>query len=338
MLGAGGLLLALPLLCGAAAGLGAPRLLRFSGHVPEDSPAGTRVRGVRVPLRGPGEPPARWALRGDGAHHFSLQRRPGGERGALEARTARRLDRGARAEYRLLLRAAVRPRAALLRVRVLARDDRRPRLPPAARLEPSPRGSELARLRSSDGEESPEVPLAYRARPALSADSLPASRRLSLWVWARDRGRPRRLLPAVRGPGEERRRRRPRSLSPGPRRYAARLPPGARVGDTVFTLPRGRDAGGWFELAAPGAAPLGVDRASGRLYLRRELPAGGGAEALVKVHRGGGRGKGGRRGEAGWGCAGSSGLREGRSGGTLSLSTAAWKEAVARWAPASSPR
>ncbi|XP_046766540.1 cHz-cadherin isoform X3 [Gallus gallus] len=289
MLGAGGLLLALPLLCGAAAGLGAPRLLRFSGHVPEDSPAGTRVRGVRVPLRGPGEPPARWALRGDGAHHFSLQRRPGGERGALEARTARRLDRGARAEYRLLLRAAVRPRAALLRVRVLARDDRRPRLPPAARLEPSPRGSELARLRASDGEESPEVPLAYRARPALSADSLPASRRLSLWVWARDRGRPRRLLPAVRGPGEERRRRRPRSLSPGPRRYAARLPPGARVGDTVFTLPRGRDAGGWFELAAPGAAPLGVDRASGRLYLRRELPAGGGAEALVKVHRGGGR-------------------------------------------------
>ncbi|XP_015711387.1 neural-cadherin-like [Coturnix japonica] len=187
MLGAGGLLLALPLLCGAA-GLGAPRPLRFSGQVPENSPAGTRVRG-------PAEPPARWALRGDGAHRF-VQPRPGGERGALEAR---RLDRGMR----------------------------------------------------------------------------PTSRRLR--VWARDRGRPGAA-----------RRRRARSLSPVPRRYAARLPPGARVGDTVFTLPRGRESDAWFELAAPGAAQLGVDRASGRLYLRRELPAGGGAEALVKVHRGGG--------------------------------------------------
>uniref|UniRef100_A0A8B9VJF9 Neural-cadherin n=1 Tax=Anas zonorhyncha TaxID=75864 RepID=A0A8B9VJF9_9AVES len=72
---------------------------------------------------------------------------------------------------------------------------------------------------------------------------------------------------------------------PGPRRYAARLPPGARVGDAVFTLP----PGAWFEMAAPGQAPLRVDRASGRLYLSGELPAGGGAEALVKVHTGGGR-------------------------------------------------
>lgn len=90
---------------------------------------------------------------------------------------------------------------------------------------------------------------------------------------------------------------------PGPRRYAARLPPGARVGDTVFTLP----PGAWFEMAAPGQAPLRVDRASGRLYLSGELPAGGGAEALVKVHTGGGRGKGtGRRdprlgSDRGWG-------------------------------------
>nr|XP_027308283.2 neural-cadherin [Anas platyrhynchos] len=72
---------------------------------------------------------------------------------------------------------------------------------------------------------------------------------------------------------------------PGPRRYAARLPPGARVGDAVFTLP----PGAWFEMAAPRQAPLRVDRASGRLYLSGELPAGGGAEALVKVHTGGGR-------------------------------------------------
>ncbi|NXU52532.1 CADN protein, partial [Turnix velox] len=77
----------------------------------------------------------------------------------------------------------------------------------------------------------------------------------------------------------------------GSRRYTARLPPGVRVGDTVFTVPpsRERAAGGWFELASPGAVPVAVDRASGRLYLRRELRAGGQAEVLVKVHRGGGR-------------------------------------------------
>lgn len=66
------------------------------------------------------------------------------------------------------------------------------------------------------------------------------------------------------------------------------------MGDTVFTVPRSRDrtADGWFELASPGATPVGVDRASGRLYLRRELRAGGRAEVLVKVHSGGGRGRG----------------------------------------------
>ncbi|NWZ65567.1 CADN protein, partial [Acrocephalus arundinaceus] len=81
-----------------------------------------------------------------------------------------------------------------------------------------------------------------------------------------------------------------RPSGPGARRYTARLPSGARVGDTVFTVPRSRDraAGGWFELASPGAIPVGLDRTSGRLYLRRELRAGGRAEVLVKVHSGGG--------------------------------------------------
>ncbi|NXC80422.1 CADN protein, partial [Cercotrichas coryphoeus] len=89
------------------------------------------------------------------------------------------------------------------------------------------------------------------------------------------------------------RHREPRSLrpaGPGARRFTARLPPGARLGDTVFTVPGRRDAaaGAWFELASAGASPVGIDRTSGRLYLRRELRAGGREEVLVKVHRGGG--------------------------------------------------
>lgn len=354
-------LLLLLLLCGAA-GLrrgGGPRLLRFSGQVPENSPAGTRVRGLRVPLRrllGPGEPAGEWALEGDGASRFSLQRRAGGGRGLLLLRTAERLDREAQPEYGLRLRrrrAARSPREALLRVRVLDRNDHRPRLPPARPLEVdelAPLGTEVARLRASDGDEGANARLTYRPWPpgagsrllfvvprsgqVLTVGSLLGLRRLRLCVAAHDHGRPRPLRSpprclrlAVRGPrsppggggggGRQRRRRRARSLllppppperppGSGSRRYTARLPPGARVGDTVFTVPRSREraAGGWFELASPGAAPVAVDRASGRLYLRRELRAGGRAEVLVKVHRGGGRGRGaatGRDGTGRWG-------------------------------------
>ncbi|XP_042642142.1 neural-cadherin-like isoform X2 [Tyto alba] len=316
------LLLLLLLLLGGAAGPGpgpggAPRLLRFSGRVAENSPAGTRVRGLRVPLRGllsPGEPAGEWALGGRGASRFWLQRRAGGGRGLLLLRTAERLDREARPEYRLRRRrrAGRSPREALLRVRVLDRNDHRPRLPPEVD-ELAPLGAEVARLRGSDGDEGANARLAYGPWPpgapgrrlfvvpgsgqVLAAGSLLGLRRLRFCVAARDHGRPRPLRSpprclrlAVRG----RRRRGVRSLpppGPGSRRYTARLPRGARVGDTVFTVPRNRDraAGGWFELAAPGATPVGVDRTSGRLFLRRELRAGDRAEVPVKVHGGGGR-------------------------------------------------
>lgn len=335
------LLLLLPLLAGAAGpGCGgSPRLLRFSGQVPENSPAGTWVRGLRVPLRrllGPGEPAGEWALEGDGASRFSLQRRPGGGGGLLLLRTAEPLDREAQPEYglRLRRRAGPSPLEALLRVRVLDRNDHRPRLPPARPLEVDelvPLGTEVARLRASDRDEGANARLTYRPWPpgagsrllfvvprsgqVLTVGSLLGLRRLRLCVAALDHGRPRPLRSparclrlAVRGRGAAGgagRRREPRSLQPpgaGARHYTARLAPGARVGDTVFTVPRSREraAGGWFELASPGATPVGIDRTSGRLYLRRELRAGGRAEVLVKVHRGGGGGSGpGEHGEGG---------------------------------------
>ncbi|XP_050771609.1 protocadherin-8-like, partial [Gymnogyps californianus] len=218
--------LLLLLLCGAA-GLGrggAPRLLRFSGQVPENSPAGTRVRGLRVPLRrllGPGEPAGEWALEGDGASRFSLQRRAGGGRGLLLLRTAERLDREAQPEYGLRLRRRWRagrsPREALLRVRVLDRNDHRPRLPPARPLEVdelAPLGTEVARLRASDSDEGANARLTYRPWPpgagsrllfvvprsgqVLTVGSLLGLRRLRLCVAAHDHGRPRPLRSPAR--------------------------------------------------------------------------------------------------------------------------------------------
>ncbi|XP_064010015.1 protocadherin-8-like [Pogoniulus pusillus] len=346
--------LLLLLLCGAAAleRGGAARSLRFSGQVPENSPAGTQVRGLQVPLRrllGPGETAGEWALEGDGASHFFLQQRPGGGQGLLLLlRTAERLDREAQPEYGLRLRRRTGRalREALLRVRVLDRNDHRPRLPPARPLEVdelAPLGTEIARFRASDSDEGANARLTYRPWPpgassrqlfvvprsgqVLTVGSLLGLRRLRLCVAVQDHGHPRPLRRtarclrlAVRGrrsedDGEAGRRRRERSLppperppGPGSRRYTARLPPGARVGDTVFTIPQSREwaAGSWFELASAGASAVGVDRTSGRLYLRRELRAGDRAEVLVKVHSGGGRGRepgrAGRRGEAAFPC------------------------------------
>ncbi|XP_064297842.1 uncharacterized protein LOC135311774 [Phalacrocorax carbo] len=267
--------LLLLLLLGGAAGLG-----RLSGPVSGNSPAGRRLRGLRGPLRGtPG--PGEWALEGDGDSRFSLRRRR-----LLLLRTAEGPDREARPEYGRR-RAGRDPREALLRVRVVSRSAHRPRLPPGV-AEP---GTEVARLRALDGVgEASGAP--RRVPPSRLLVVVPGSGR-GLTAGSLP-GLPRCRRHAAAGAGG---RRRARSLLPpgtGSRRYTARLPHGARVGDTVFTVPRSRDraAGGWFELASPGAAPVGVDRASGRLYLRRELRAGGRAEVLVKVHRGGGRGRG----------------------------------------------
>uniref|UniRef100_A0A8D0HKE9 Neural-cadherin n=1 Tax=Sphenodon punctatus TaxID=8508 RepID=A0A8D0HKE9_SPHPU len=293
------------LLVAGSCGAGAfSRTLRFYGQVPENSPPGTRVQGLRVPLRrlrvplAPGQPPGgEWALEGEGASCFSLQLRRRPDRGLLVLRTAGPLDREARAQYSLVLRrrgAGSRQEEALLLVRVLDRNDHRPRFPPA--LPPlevdelAPLGSEVARLRALDADEGPNALLTYRAR-VLAVGSLLGRRRLSLWVSAQDHGLPRplrsparRLRVAVRG--ERSGARRARSAPPSPLSYTVRVPAGgARPEEPVFTLPEAAE-GSWFELASPAAAaPVRLDGDSGRLYLTRQLEPGGRAEVLIRVHR-----------------------------------------------------
>ncbi|XP_053101938.1 neural-cadherin-like [Hemicordylus capensis] len=208
-----------------------PRALCFYGQVPENSPAGTWVQGLRVPLRrlllAPGRPPGEWALEGAGASHFALQLHPAG--GSLPPqllllRTAARLDRETRPRYSLSLRGP--SRAALLRLRVLDRNDHRPRFPPpdpaAQPLEVdelSPLGSEVARLRALDADEGANALLTYLSWPdggsepglggrrlfvvprsgqVLTVGSLLGVRRLSLWVSAQDHGLPRPLRSPAR--------------------------------------------------------------------------------------------------------------------------------------------
>uniref|UniRef100_A0ACB8FEA5 Uncharacterized protein n=1 Tax=Sphaerodactylus townsendi TaxID=933632 RepID=A0ACB8FEA5_9SAUR len=235
----------------------APRTLCFHGQVPENSPPGTWVRGLRVPLArllllGPGQPLGEWALEGDGASRFWLHLRP--SKGAALLRTAERLDREARPGYTLSLRGP--RRAVLLRLRVLDRNDHRPRFPPCPAVplevdELAPLGSEVARLRASDPDEGANARLTYCAWPdgaghgqqqqqrlfvvprsgqVLAVGSLLGLRRLSLWVSAQDHGVPRplrsptrRLDLAVRR-RQRRREARHEGAAPSPRR-ARSLPP-----------------------------------------------------------------------------------------------------------------
>ncbi|XP_044280259.1 neural-cadherin-like [Varanus komodoensis] len=266
-----------------------PRALCFYGQVPENSPPGTWVQGLRVPLRrlqlAPGRPPEEWALEGDGASHFAHQLQPAKERSRsrlLLLRTAERLDREARPRYSLWLRGP--SRAALLRLRVLDRNDHRPRFPPGPARplevdELSPLGAEVARLRALDADEGANARLTYRSWPGaggrrlfvvprsgqvLTVGSLLGLRRLSLWVSAQDHGLPqplrspaRRLELAVRKGASPARQpaqggslakpRGARSVSAAPSPvYKVRIPVGAPPGEPIFTVPdtRYQEAGG----------------------------------------------------------------------------------------------
>ncbi|XP_054841872.1 neural-cadherin-like [Eublepharis macularius] len=283
-----------------------PSALCFHGQVPENSPPGTWVRGLRVPLPlVPGRPPGRWALEGEGASRFALHLLP--TKGAAFLRTAERLDREARSGYALSLRGP--SRAVLLRLRVLDRNDHRPHFPPSPGLplevdELSPLGSEVARLRAWDADEGANARLTYLSGQVLAVSSLLGMRRLSLWVSAQDHGAPRplrsparRLEWAVRRSGREPREqtapslRRARALAAPNPLYKVRIPVGAPLGEPIFTVPGARyqEAGGsWFELASPaagGSFPVELDRGSGRLYLSRQLERGGQTEVMVKVHQ-----------------------------------------------------
>uniref|UniRef100_A0A8D0DKZ2 Neural-cadherin-like n=1 Tax=Salvator merianae TaxID=96440 RepID=A0A8D0DKZ2_SALMN len=255
-----------------------PRALCFYGQVPENSPPGTWVQGLRVPVRrlllDSRQPSVLWTLEGDGASHFALQLQPftasqPSAAALLLLRTAERLDREVRPVYILSLRGP--PRAVAIRLRVLDRNDHRPRFPPslARPLEVDelvPLGSEVARLRALDPDEGANALLTYRAWPGGSDGS-------------------RRLFVVPRSGQLEK-----AAAAPSPRR-ALRIPVGAPPGEPIFTVPdtRYQEAGGsWFELASPattGSFPVELDRGSGRLSLSRQLQRGGRMEVTVRVHR-----------------------------------------------------
>uniref|UniRef100_A0A672UN86 Neural-cadherin-like n=1 Tax=Strigops habroptila TaxID=2489341 RepID=A0A672UN86_STRHB len=302
------------LCCALAAARAAPRRRpSFDGHVAENRAAGTRVRGLSIPLTrlAPGPWCAqvrgrRWRLQllGEGHSHFRVWLHARTARVLL--RTARPLDREARALYALRLalccrrclpRAAAPAELAAIAVRVLDDNDNAPRFAGGPRRgvtrlrveETLALGSAVWQARAEDADAGANAELRYFAGRVLLVRSLLHLRApRPLRLYARDRGRPPLLsaplelevlpqakrLPAPRGAAL--RRRRSVRLPPSPaaaRPLSLSVPEDARPGSRLATLGPARFSCAWFELVSPPVeeSPVRVERESGAVTLAAGL-------------------------------------------------------------------
>ncbi|XP_069392731.1 neural-cadherin isoform X1 [Paralichthys olivaceus] len=282
---------------------------RFFGQISENSPAGTPVDRVMLPLETGSCPGAdlNASLKGDYASDFKLVHHRGhrGHRGHLGLVSAKALDREFIAMYEL--RVQLPPRclrtAAAVQVEVSDRNDNIPRFTNGNLTvdvdELTQLGTELARFDAKDGDAerngrvtfyaSPEshllhvVPLTGQVR---LVGSLLGFSQVTLRLYAKDGGDvaligdPVFLRVNVHRHRSSRARRRPRALSEE-LTYTVTVPDHIRVGDLVFTVPDQRFQQRWFEVIAEADSPVQIERDSGRLYLASNLREP--AEVTVKI-------------------------------------------------------
>ncbi|XP_061573337.1 neural-cadherin, partial [Cololabis saira] len=282
---------------------------RYSGHIAENSPAGTPVVGVRVPIAPAGCAGLNASLKGDYASDFRLIHRPGprsNSRGHLGLVSAKALDREFIAMYELLLELELPPRChrrpAVVQVEVSDRNDNIPRFTSGNKTvevdELTLLGTELARFDAKDGDAERNGRVTFYAWPESDVlhvvpqtgqvrlvGSLLGISQATLRVCVKDggdvslTGEPVFLRVSVRASGGARRR--PRALTEDVT-YTVTVPDRVRVGDLVFTVPDLRFDRRWFEVISEAdSAVVQVERESGRLYLARSLREP--AEVVVKI-------------------------------------------------------
>uniref|UniRef100_A0A3Q4BS21 Uncharacterized protein n=1 Tax=Mola mola TaxID=94237 RepID=A0A3Q4BS21_MOLML len=254
---------------------------RFLGHIPENSPAGTPVDGVLLPLGAGGCPGAdlNASLTGDYASDFRLVRFSGhrDHRGDLGLVSAKTLDREFIAMYQLTVRLAplCLRSAAAVQVEVSDRNDNVPRFTGGNQTvegdELTPLGTELARIGAKDGDAGTNGRVTFYASPESHLVHVGAQSGQVRLV-ASPRGVRRLILRLAR--------RRPRAPSEE-LAYTVTVPEHARVGDLVFTVPDQKFEQRWFEVISEADAPVQIERDSGRLYLARSLHEP--AEVLLKI-------------------------------------------------------
>lgn len=272
---------------------------RFFGHIPENSPAGTPVDGVLLPVGTGGchSLDLRTSLKGDYASDFRLvlygRKLPQNEElGLVSTRT---LDREFIAMYQLIV--ALPPRCqrrpAAVQVEVLDRNDNTPRFTGGNQTvevdELTPLGTELARFDAKDSDAEMNGRVTVRASPESDllhvvpqtgqvrlVGSLLGVSALTLRLYARDGGEtvltgdPVFLRVTVQRSGRARRRYRDLSEE---LTHTVTVPDQARVGDLIFTVPDRRYGQRQFEVIPEADPPVRVERDSGRVYLTRIVHA-----------------------------------------------------------------
>ncbi|XP_077577604.1 neural-cadherin [Stigmatopora nigra] len=281
------------------------RHLHYSGRIAENSPPGTPVAGVAIPVL-TGVCSGRGAtLKGSYASDFRLVRIHG-RRPRWLLVSNKRLDREFIAMYEL---SVARCAGVWVPVQVEVTDinDNAPRFTSANRSvevdESTPFGTELARLDAKDEDAEANGRLTFYAWPHSAllrvepesgqvtlVGSLRGLSRLITRLYVKDGGEP----PLVGGPlvlevlVRRGSRRKSRALQREEEdTYAVSVPGGTGVGDLLFTVPDRRFERRWFEVnSEEGSMPVHVERDSGRVFLARRLTES--VEVLVKIHKQGG--------------------------------------------------
>ncbi|XP_017279259.1 neural-cadherin [Kryptolebias marmoratus] len=280
--------------------------VRYFGHIAENSPAGTPVAGVMVPLLTAGCPDAdlNASLAGSYASDFRVVYGHRDYQGHLGLVSAKPLDREFIAMYELTVELPPRcqRRPAVIQVEVSDRNDNIPRFTCGNKTvevdELTPLGTELAHFDAKDEDAEKNGRLTFYASPEESnllhvvprtgqvwlVGSLLGVSQVTLRLYAKDGGdvtligEPVFLRVNVRR--SSRARRRSRALSED-LTYSVTVPDHIRVGDLVFTVPDQRFEQRWFEVISEANSPVQIERDSGRLYLARSLREP--AEVVVKI-------------------------------------------------------
>ncbi|XP_057689572.1 neural-cadherin isoform X2 [Corythoichthys intestinalis] len=274
------------------------RRFHFSGRIAENSPAGTPVAGVAVPVLTGVCPGSGAKLKGSYACDFRLVRLQGRRRHLVLVST-KRLDREFIAMYELSVDRCAGVRI-LIQVEVSDVNDNAPRFTTGNRTveveEFTPLGTELTRFDAKDGDADVNGRVSFYAQESnfLRVDSesgqviligsLRGVKRVTTRLYVKDGGDP----PLVGGPivlevlVRRTVKRKSRAL-PEEVIYPVSVPDGAGVGDLVFTVPDRRFEQRWFEVSSDGDSPVQIERDSGRVFLARSLTEP--VEVVVKIHK-----------------------------------------------------
>ncbi|XP_049902259.1 neural-cadherin [Epinephelus moara] len=280
---------------------------RYFGQIAENSPAGTPVDGVVLPVGAGGCPGAdlNASLTGDYASDFRLVHYRGyrDHRGHLGLVSAKALDREFIAMYELTVQLPARclRRPVAVQVEVSDRNDNIPRFTSGNQTaevhELTPLGTEVARFDAKDGDAERNGRVTFYASPESHllhvvpqtgqvrlVGSLLGVSQVTLRLYVNDGGD----VALIGGPvflrvnvrRSSRALRRPRALTEE-LTYTVTVPDHVRVGDLVFTVPDQKFEQRWFEVMSEADSPVQIERDSGRLYLARSLREP--AEVVVKI-------------------------------------------------------